>query len=360
MDPISITNLWTKGLLKSSFSTKIESNKHTVVVMRDYEYLDLLREKTQHSAAAVIEADRAIKGTPLEQQWMRSPSPSSPIPQNMLPPKYQQYGPTFRPSIPITQSPGSYMRDQWRAAKQGWNTIRPAADNPLTSPLKGLSSDLVPLYKLHAIIGFAGWRSKYIVDGGKAYVILTGTNGLRPVGFQGTKYLASNPKMIQLGLGARNFAGAAKAGAWVGFIFSAAIETLDFIFDDKATVHSLLGGLGVEAAKAIATGLIGYGAAALTGLFVVSAIAPGVVLVGVVFLTGLALNWADNHYHWKDKLITFLTYLDHDLVRPGLYKIEAGSKAWLAINKASTAQDAEETARFIQELQKDGSWLVPL
>ena len=359
MDSISITSLWTKGLLKSSLSAQIESNKHTVIVMRDYEYIDFLREKTQHSAAAVIEADRAIKGTPLEQQWMRSPSPSSPIPQNMLPPKYQQYGPTFRPSIPITQSPGSYMRDQWGAAKQGWNTIRPAADNPLTSPLKGLSSDLVPLYKLHKIIGFAGWRSRYIVDGGKAYVILTGTNGLRPVGFQGTKYLASNPKMIQLGLGARNFAGAAKAGAWVGFIFSAAIETLDFIFDDKATVHSLVGGLAVEGFKAAATGVIGYAMAAAAGAIFVSALAPGVVLVISVFLVGWALNKIDVDNEWKNKATALLTYLDHDLVRPGLYKIGVGSKAMWNLFQASQSQDPEETARFIQELQKDGSWQVP-
>jgi hypothetical protein len=60
---------------------------------------------------------------------------------------------------------------------------------------------------------------------------------------QGTRFLAANPRMVQMGLGTSSLQNVAKGGFLL--VVGAGIETLDFIFNDEKTMNDLVGGIWV-------------------------------------------------------------------------------------------------------------------
>jgi hypothetical protein len=212
---------------------------------------------------------------------------------------------------------------------QYWTkTFSPNASHPLVGPLSQFPNDVVMITKTLNAIGMSGITSYIKHSGNKTYIIIKGHAANRSSVLQGTRYLATHPQMIQLGLGMKGVGNVAKGGFILGLVVSSGIEVMDFIFNDEKTMYDLVGGIGVEAVKGGLAGLLAYSVAAGIGMITgVVAIAPLVVMAVAAFGFGVAINYADNTLGIKSKVIEILKAVPDDASQ-GLYYIKETATSW--------------------------------
>jgi molybdopterin/thiamine biosynthesis adenylyltransferase len=165
-----------------------------------------------------------------------------------------------------------------------------------------------------AAIGFSGFKN-YVKKSktGKDIIILKGAPALRDQFLRGTKFLASNPKLVQMGVGLRGVNHVARGGFVLGLVVSVGIESLDFIIDDEKTMGDLVGAIGIEAVKgglAVLAGTLAAkataGGLAIVGIAAGTAVAPLVVCVLMIGLAAYGLNRLDNTQNIKGKVVAVL------------------------------------------------------
>lgn len=185
-------------------------------------------------------------------------------------------------------------------------TASPNAGQPWVAPAALMVNDAYLVTKTLIALGIAGAGSYVKSTAQGTYIIIKGYPGLRRNLLQGTRYLASNPQMIQMGLGMRGLQNVAKGGFMLSIVVAAGIETLDFIFNDEKTMHDLVGGIGVEAVKAGLATMVGLGAGVMAGAVTAIAVAPLVTMAVAVLFAGTLLNQADQKHLIKQKVINAL------------------------------------------------------
>lgn len=201
-------------------------------------------------------------------------------------------------------------------------TASPNAGKPWVAPAALVVSDAYLITKTLIAVGFAGAGS-YIKTAPKGtYIVIKGYAGLRRNLLQGTRYLTSHPRMIQMGLGMRGLQNVAKGGFILSIVVSTAVETLDFIFNDEKTMHDLVGGIGVEAVKAGLVTSMGLMAGFMAPIFTAVAISPLFVMAMVVFVSGIAVNVADEKFKIKERVICSLKSIPKE-TDAGLYLLRS-------------------------------------
>ncbi|MBU2984057.1 hypothetical protein KO528_01730 [Saccharophagus degradans] len=150
--------------------------------------------------------------------------------------------------------------------------------------------------------------SKYSVKShsGVSYIVLEGYAGLRSK-LTGTRYLASTPKVVSLGIGKLGAGKAIASGAVVSIIFTVAFHSLEQLLNEQATWHDFVGGVTVDTAAALTGGAIAW--AAVYGLVGASAmVAIGPIAVVVIVGAGITaiLNAISSHYGLNRKLAEML------------------------------------------------------
>lgn len=153
---------------------------------------------------------------------------------------------------------------------------------------------------------------KVVTYSGKANIIFQGYAGLRK-DLTGTRYLASNPKVISMGIGKLGALKSITKGGVVTILISAGFHALDQMMKDEKTWHDLVGGMAVDMAivagsTAIAWGLVMTAAAVTT--FVVGSLAV-IFVVGMV-IGGFSIMFIDSSY-WSDKMANALGIIEKDL-----------------------------------------------
>jgi hypothetical protein len=224
---------------------------------------------------------------------------------------------------------------------QYWNQkFYPNVNQPAVLPAGQLSSDAYLLARTLLALGVVGTQVYTKSNNGKTYLIFKGYSGLRNV-LQGTRYLATNPKIIQLGLGAKGLQNVAKGGFILGMVVSAGIEITDFILNDQKTMADLVGSIGYEFAKSGLVSLIAYGigvgVASITGV----AVLPLGIMVGAAFFVGWRLNKLDEQYQVKDKVLKAFKALPAQIGQ-GVYEL-----------RDSTLQALEQVKRDVQKKLED-------
>jgi hypothetical protein len=157
---------------------------------------------------------------------------------------------------------------------------------------------------------------------GKPYLIFKGKPGLRNV-IKGTRYLAANPRIVQLGLGMNGLKHVAKGGFILGMVVSSGIEITDFFYKDEKTMYDLVGAIGVEAVKgglAALAGLVAGAVVSITGI----AVLPLIGFAVATFAVGWYLNDLDNTYQIKKKVSAALK-LAVESLEPGYYEVRDGA-----------------------------------
>ncbi|AEF90444.1 hypothetical protein DelCs14_3452 [Delftia sp. Cs1-4] len=201
------------------------------------------------------------------------------------------------------------------------HTASPNAGKPWVAPASLMVSDAYLITKTLIALGLAGARSYIKTTATGTYIIITGYAGLRRQLLQGTRFLAANPRMVQMGLGIRGLQNVAKGGFLLSLVVGIGIETLDFIFNDEKTMHDLVGGIGVEAVKAGLATMIAISAGALTASVTTLVIFPLGAMALAIFATGALLNYTDQRWKIKQNVITALKSANNEKA-PGIYKLD--------------------------------------
>ncbi|GKT19835.1 hypothetical protein AVHY2522_23940 [Acidovorax sp. SUPP2522] len=199
----------------------------------------------------------------------------------------------------------------------------PNAGEPWVGPVAQGVNDVLAIGKTLNAIGMAGISTYIKTTATGTYIIIKGYSAQRSSALQGTRYLATNPKMLQLGLGIKSLQGIAKGGFILGVVVSTGLEVMDFMFNDEKTMYDLVGGIGVEAVKGGLGALVAYGAAAFVGTSMTAvAVVPLGFMAVVALATGIGLNVLDRRYSIEDKVITALKMLPEETAQ-GMYYIGA-------------------------------------
>ncbi len=141
---------------------------------------------------------------------------------------------------------------------------------------------------------------------GKAYVVFKGYPGLR-THLTGTRYLASNPKVISLGIGKLGAANAIKGGIVISIVFSVAFHALDQLLNERATWHDFVAGVSVDVVSALTGGAIAWGAVSVVvGATAMAAVGPIALVVVVGAGITYALNAVADHYSITERIAGLL------------------------------------------------------
>ncbi|GKS99354.1 hypothetical protein AVKW3434_08220 [Acidovorax sp. SUPP3434] len=230
----------------------------------------------------------------------------------------------------------------------------PNASEPWVGPVAQGANDMLAITKTLNAIGMAGISTYIKTTATGTYIIIKGYSARRSSALQGTRYLATNPKMLQLGLGIKSLQGIAKGGFMLGVVVSTGLEVMDFMFNDEKTMYDLVGGIGVEAVKGGLAGLVAYALA--SGL--ASAAAVAVLPLGVMALIavggGYLLNLVDSQYGIKSKVIAAIKMLPEQTAQ-GFYYVDTTAQSWHDDLRNAMEQKKVEIGRTIDQGMK--SWL---
>lgn len=200
-------------------------------------------------------------------------------------------------------------------------TASPNAGKPWTIPASMLANDAYLFTRTLIALRLAGARTYVKATPKGTYIIITGRAGFRGNLLQGTRFLTTNPRMVQMGLGMRGLQGVARGGFILSLVVGIGVETLDFIFNDEKTMHDLVGGIGVEAVKAGLATMIAISAGALTASVTTLVIFPLGAMALAIFATGALLNYTDQRWKIKQNVITALKSVNNEKA-PGIYKLD--------------------------------------
>ncbi len=91
---------------------------------------------------------------------------------------------------------------------QYWqHTFSPNASEPWVGPAAQGANDAIAITRTLNAIGMSGITSYVKTTATGTYIIIKGYSARRSSALQGTRYLATHPKMIQLGLGMKSLQG---------------------------------------------------------------------------------------------------------------------------------------------------------
>jgi hypothetical protein len=236
-----------------------------------------------------------------------------------------------------------------------WNeTFSPNAGQPWVGPVAQSANDVLAITRTLNALGMAGIMTYTKSTATGSYIIIKGYAAHRSAALQGTRYLASHPRMLQLGLGMQGLQGVAKGGFVLGLVVSAGIEVTDFIFNDEKTMFDLLGGIGVEAVKGGLAGLLAYAFAAGIAVVTTVAVSPLLIMAVVAVVAGIGLNNLDAQLGLKSKVVQALQSIPAG-VEKGAYYIDTASRNWLESVRSQIQEVKIRAGQSLDEAVQ--SWL---
>lgn len=213
-----------------------------------------------------------------------------------------------REEILLVTPEEAFRIHEW--AKQHWSDNYDKEAYKFTfDTLKGYGVHAADAYHIATLIrafNGVGLRSYTKVVEGKTYIIFKGYAGIRQI-LTGTRYLANNAKIIQLGLGQKGINNVVKSGAVLSIFVISGMRAADYLLRDKATMAELIGGIGVDVAKLGVSTAAAWTAGTVTGVvFSGFTLGPLIAVVVVGVLVSLKLDAEDKHYKIEDKVVEFL------------------------------------------------------
>ncbi len=180
-----------------------------------------------------------------------------------------------------------------------------------------VASPLLDSVTASQIMRELGYSGKVVVKNykGKAYVIFKGMAGARKI-FCGTRYLATNPKVVRMAIGPKGVLKSVKGGAVVTIVLFCAVDIADYFLRDNVTLYAMLGTLTSDLAQVGISALIGAiagGAAMGVSILGMGAASPLIIAVGFGILTGLTLTYIDERTGATKGLIEFYDKIGIDL-----------------------------------------------
>jgi len=141
--------------------------------------------------------------------------------------------------------------------------------------------------------------------GGKQYAIFKGNAAKRTI-FNGTRYLATNPKVVEMAIGNKGVTNSIISGAKLTIYLTVPLRTLSILLGDQPSMHRLIGTVATDIVKVGIAALVAKLAAAVVGAFVTTAAGPIVAAVVLGFLTAVALDKLDQKFGITEGMIELI------------------------------------------------------
>ncbi|QQK71054.1 hypothetical protein [Pectobacterium versatile] len=188
--------------------------------------------------------------------------------------------------------------DSWKTAAFG-----------CTDPISSFAGNIAEAVSVSRIVmemkGFGVTATEYVGKNGSKYIKLSGYPGVRKY-LDATRYLVSNHKILDIGIGTKGIESGIAAGARFCIVFSGAYRAIELMMKDEYALTDFFVNLTMDAAKlAISVGVAWGAKMAATGLMVaggsVIAISFGIFILGLG--VSFALLWLDNEYKISETII---------------------------------------------------------
>ncbi|MEQ9874881.1 hypothetical protein ABRP91_13640 [Pectobacterium brasiliense] len=188
---------------------------------------------------------------------------------------------------------------------ESWKTAIFACTDPVSS-FAGNIAEAVSVSRIVMEMKGVGIKAtEYIGKDGNKYIKLSGYPGVRKY-LDATRYLVSNHKILDIGIGTKGIESGIAAGARFCIVFSGAYRAIELMVKDEYALTDFFVNLTMDAAKlAISVGVAWGAKMAATGLMVaggsVIAISLGIFILGLG--VSFALLWLDNEYKISETII---------------------------------------------------------
>ncbi|MEQ9876643.1 hypothetical protein ABRP92_01480 [Pectobacterium aroidearum] len=188
---------------------------------------------------------------------------------------------------------------------QSWKT----AIFGCTDPVSSFAGNIAEAVSVSRIVmemkGFGVTATEYVGKNGSKYIKLSGYPGVRKY-LDATRYLVSNHKILDIGIGTKGIESGIATGARFCIVFSGAYRAIELMVKDEYTLTDFFVNLTMDVAKlAVSVGVAWGAKTAATGFMVaggsVIAISFGIFILGLG--VSFALLWLDNEYKISETII---------------------------------------------------------
>lgn len=214
---------------------------------------------------------------------------------------------------PRTQSPsnGEALARGFEIGNKVTNPV--ARVFSVTDPISAYAGNIYDSRGVYDVIRefkrFSITATEYVGENGRKYIHISGYAGLRRI-ITGTRYGASHPQMLSMGIGQQGLSSNIVKGLKFCILFSIGYRTIEGIFKDEYTLAEFIGNITMDMAKIAIVAATSF----IVGvLFTATVLAGGsiIVVAGVAFAVGFVataiLDHFDEKYGISEKLIALLT-----------------------------------------------------
>lgn len=152
-----------------------------------------------------------------------------------------------------------------------------------------------------------------ITRNGKKYIVFKGNHKVRTI-LRGTRYLANNTQVVNVGVGKEALKQGAKSGFYISVFFSVTLNSINWLFEEDYRWTNWLATTSTDIVKAVIGALAGIlaGIALASGTVAVVAIGSGII-IGVIVSMGL--NSIDERLKITKSFIKYLEYKERQLMK---------------------------------------------
>ncbi|CRG49097.1 membrane protein [Yersinia wautersii] len=183
----------------------------------------------------------------------------------------------------------------------------------VTDPISAYAGNIYDSRGVYDVIRefkrFSITATEYVGENGRKYIHISGYAGLRRI-ITGTRYGASHPQMLSMGIGQQGLSSNIVKGLKFCILFSIGYRTIEGIFKDEYTLAEFIGNITMDMAKTAIVAAVSFSigsvltASAILGGSII-AVACVVLIIG--FFAASALSILDEKYGISEKLIVLLT-----------------------------------------------------
>ncbi|MEQ9885294.1 hypothetical protein [Pectobacterium zantedeschiae] len=189
---------------------------------------------------------------------------------------------------------------------QSWKTAIFGCSDPISSFAGNIAEAVSVSRIVMEMKGFGVTATEYVGKNGSKYIKLSGYPGVRKY-LDATRYLVSNQKILDIGIGTKGIESGIATGARFCIVFSGAYRAIELMVKDEYALTDFFVNLTMDAAKlAVSVGVVWGAKMAATSVMVATGgsviiIAGGIFLLGVI--VSFSLFWLDNEYKISETII---------------------------------------------------------
>ncbi|WP_347331657.1 hypothetical protein [Marinimicrobium locisalis] len=208
--------------------------------------------------------------------------------------------------------PAEELVEIHRRYTSGTTTNDPTATIKASTSLGLVALDLPKAQRIIRELGLTG-RVKVVTHRSKQYVIFKGNPRSRSI-LTGTRYSASNPKVVDMAIGRRGVNKAIASGARISIFFTVPVNILTHIISDDQTKAEFLSAIATDIAKASLVAAIASVAGSATAAVTTIAAGPIVVVIAAGISATIGLDALDRRFGITETLANELQEAYDDTV----------------------------------------------